>query len=65
MIPQDLHALDLRLSAGLVLVEEVAPQQHHVHLLLLSDAQELIKAVEAVHATTSHVTNYQDPEEVT
>ena len=35
MVPQDLDAFDLRLSAGLVLVEEVSAEQHHVHPLLL------------------------------
>mgnify|MGYP001263183314 CR=1 FL=1 len=70
MIPQYLHAFDLRLSAGLVLVEEVAPEQHHVHLLLLPNAQELVEAVEAVIVTNGQllpvsqvdITRYQDPE---
>ena len=30
-----LDTLDLRLSARLVLVEEIAAKQHHVHLLLM------------------------------
>ena len=49
-MPQDLHTLDLRLSDLLVLVEEVAAKQHHVHLLLHPDAELLVEAVEAAHA---------------
>ena len=73
MVPEYLDTLDLRLSARLVLVEEVAAKQHHVHLLLHPDAEKLIEAVEAVHAALRvllgvsqvNVTRYQDPEEVT
>ena len=49
MISQDLDTLDLRLSARLILVEEVAAEQHHVHLLLHPDVQQLVEAVETVH----------------
>ena len=72
MVPQDLDALDLRLSAGLVLVEEVAPQEDHVHLLLHPDTEQLVKRLEAVVSLDGillsvaqvDVTRDEDPEHV-
>ena len=41
VVTQDLHALVHRAARGLVVVEEVACEQHHVHLLAIRDLEDL------------------------
>ena len=67
MVPEYLDTLDLRLSARIVYVKEVAAEKTHVHLH--PDVEELHGAVHAALSvllglSQVNVAGYQDPEEV-
>ena len=50
VVTQDLHALVHRAARRLVVVEEVACEQHHVHLLAIRDLEDLGERDEGVVA---------------